>query len=155
MKENIMESKKMEKIAHQDFIQVQEYLHGKLVDRCRTEFRIRTEMLESFKDNYRSKYRTLARGDEDEDPGLACSYCEVTPYARDSQAHCLACPAWQDLRENLDLTFIEDIVTFFRRVLRARADREEKEKERRKKERDEEQKRRKELGARTDKRGRD
>ena len=53
----------------------------------------------------------------------------------DSQAHCLAGPVWQDLREDIDLTFIEDIVPYIRRTLQARAEREEEEKERRKTER--------------------
>ena len=69
--------------------------------------------------------------------------------------YCLSCPAWQDLSGDLDLTFIEDIVTYFRRVLQARAYREEEEKVRRKTERDEEPKKRKKSGARPDKRGRE
>ena len=32
-------------------------------------------MCEAFKDNYRSKYRTLERGEEDKDPGLTCEDC--------------------------------------------------------------------------------
>ena len=154
IKEDIKGYKKMEKTAHQDFTKEQEYLHGKSVDRCRTELRIRTEMLESFKDNFRSKYRTLERGEEDDDPGLSCSFCDITPKARDSQPHCLVCPAWQDLRVDLDLTFMEDMVTYFRRVLQARADREEEEKEERRTEREEEQRRKKDAGTRTDKRRR-
>ena len=147
MKDKMKESKKLEKIAHQDFLREQDYLHGKSVDRCRTEFRLRTEMLEMFKDNYRAKHRTLERGEEDRDPGLVCDYCDVMPSSRDSQAHCLQCSAWQDLRTDLDLTFMEDVVTYFRRVLTARAEREEGERERRRREREEkEEKRRREKG---------
>ena len=96
------------------------------------------------KDNYRSKYRTLEQGKEDEDPGLKCEYCDVTSSERDSQAHCLQCTAWSPLREDLDLSFMEYIVTYFRRVLKARGDQEEEERKRRKMEREEEEKRAKE-----------
>ena len=58
-------------------------------------------MLEPFKDN-------LDRGQEEEDPGLKCKDCQDAqdkpPAARDSQVHCLVCPAWTYLREDLDLT---------------------------------------------------
>ena len=148
MKDKIMESKKLENISHEDFTKEQGYLHGKSVDRCRTEFRIRTEMLDSFKDNYRAKNRTLERGQEDSDPGLQCEYCDL-PSSRDSQAHCLRCPAWQKHRADLDLSFIEDLVTYFRRVLAERADRDEEERKKRRKGREEEEKRRKMANKRT------
>ena len=61
-------------------------------------------MMESFKDNYRAKHRTLERGEEDRDPGLKCTYCESAEHALDSQAHCLRCTALSDLRTDLHLT---------------------------------------------------
>ena len=64
MKEQLKESKKLENVAHQDYIKEQEYFHGKSVDQCRTKFGIRTEMVNTFKDNYRAKYWTLERGEE-------------------------------------------------------------------------------------------
>ena len=42
--------------------------------------------------------------------------------------HCLDCPAWAEARDRLDLHCMEDMVTYFRRVLKGRED---KEKERR------------------------
>ena len=155
LKDNLKDSKKLEKIVHQDYCKEQEYLHGKSLDCIRTQFRIRTEMLESFKDNYRSKNRTLDRGEEDDDPGLQCQYCDLTEPARDSQAHCLQCPAWGHLRQDLDLTFMEDMVSYFRRVMEARADLEEEERKRRRKEREEKEKRRKEQARPNKRRGRD
>ena len=73
---------------------------------------------------------------------------------RDSEPHCLGCSAWQDLRVDIDLTFMEEMVTYFRRVLQARTDREEEEKEERRTEREEEQRRKNESGTWTDKRRR-
>ena len=78
---------------------MQPYMKDKSVDKSRTKFRLRTEMLEHFKDDYRSKCRTRERGQEDEDPGLRCQECQdEPPPARDSQVHCLVCPAWAHLR---------------------------------------------------------
>ena len=119
MKELIKSCKKMSKIQHEDFRKEQDYMHDKSIDSSRTQLRVRLEMLETFKDNYRSKYRTLERGQEDRDPGLLCGDCGLT---RDTQSHCLTCPAWAEDRDRLDLDCIEDLVKYFQRVLRGRED---------------------------------
>ena len=137
MKDSIEMSKKMDKVKHENFTKEQDYMNDKSVDRSGIHLRVRLEMLETFKDNYRAKYRTLGRGEEDRDPGLACGDCGQS---RDSQSHCLVCPSWQEARERLDLDCIEDIVLYFQRVLKGREekkDRERKEKQRREKERKE------------------
>ena len=131
LKEQLDSSKKMSSVKHEDFRTEQSYFNDKSVDRCRTKFRVRTEMCETYKDNYRSKYRTMARGEEDRDPGPQCGDCGQD---RDTQSHCLVCPAWEEDRDRLDLSDIEDLVTYFQRVLRGR---EEKEKESRKRRREE------------------
>ena len=119
MKEEIQNCKKMSQIKHKDFRKEQDYMNDKSIDSSRTQLRVRLEMLETFKDNYRSKYRTLSRGEEDQDPGLLCGDCGL---ARDSQSHCLTCPAWAEDRDRLDLGCIEDLVKYFQRVLRGRED---------------------------------
>ena len=119
MKELIKSCKKMSRIQHEDFRREQDYMHDKSIDSSRTQLRVRLEMLETFKDNYRSKYRTLERGQEDRDPGLLCGDCGLT---RDTQSHCLTCPAWAEDRDRLDLDCIEDLVKYFQRVLRGRED---------------------------------
>ena len=80
----------------------------------------------SYKDNFRAKYQTLARGEEDRNPGLQCGDCGQ---ARDTQSHCMVRPAWAQARERLDFSDIVDVVTYFQRVLGGR---ENKEKDRRK-----------------------
>ena len=55
--------KKREGIKHQDFTVMQPYMKDKSVDNCRTKFRLRTEMLEHFKYNYRSKSIEQCRED--------------------------------------------------------------------------------------------
>ena len=82
---------------------------------------LRLEMLDTFRDNFRSKYRTLDRGQEDRDPGLQCGDCGLS---RDTQSHCMVCPAWTEARDRLDLTCIGDMVIFYQRVLKGRDDKE-------------------------------
>ena len=60
---------KLETIKHQDFTKMHPHMKDRSIDTYRTKFRLRTEMLEPFKDNFRRKYRTLERGQE-ENPGL-------------------------------------------------------------------------------------
>ena len=122
MKLELEKSKKLQNIKHQDFTKEQSYLEDKSIDRCRTRFRIRTEMCETFKDNFRSKYRTLDRGEEDKDPGLNCEDCSQF---QDSQSHCMICPAWTEARDRLDLEDMNDVVTYFRRVLQGREEKRE------------------------------
>ena len=43
------------------------------------------------------------------------------------QSHCLECPAWEQLREGLNLKKIDDLVIFFRKML-AEMSKEEKKK---------------------------
>ena len=121
----------MASVKHEDFTREQSYFNDRSVDRARTNFRVRTEMCENYKDNYRAKYRTLARGEEDRDPGLQCGDCGQS---RDTQSHCLVCPAWATARKRLDLSDIEDMVTYFQRVLRGREDKEKEKRTRRREE---------------------
>lgn len=146
LKEAMNNYKKLDGIKHQNFTEMQPYMKDKSIDKCRSKFRLRTEMLPFFKDNYRSSYRTLDKGQEEDDPGLRCKDCQEeappTPPARDSQVHCLVCPAWSHLREDLDITdvrCIDDMVKYFQRVIKAREEKSDCEKKRRKKEREEEE----------------
>ena len=123
MKEVMDSSKKMERIRHEDFRQEQNYMNSRSIDSSRTQLRIRLEMVETFKDNFRSKYRKLARGEEDRDPGLQCGDCGQS---RDTQSHCLVCPAWAEARDRLDLSCIGDMVIFYQRVLKGREDKEKR-----------------------------
>ena len=34
------------------------------------------------------------------------------------QAHCLVCPAWEDIRQGLDLCSMRDMVKFFQEMLK-------------------------------------
>ena len=143
LKENIKKYKKLERIKHQDFREMQSYMKDKSIDKYRSKFRLRTEMLLNFKDKFRSSYRTMEKGQEEDDPGLVCQDCQdESPPARDSQVHCLVCPAWSHFREDLDMTDVrclEDMVKYFQRVIKAREEKSDREKKRSKKEREEEE----------------
>ena len=125
MKEIMKSSKNMENIRHEDFRKEQSYMNSRSRDSSRTQLIIRLEMVETFKDNFRSKYRTKDRGQEDMDPGLQCGDCDQS---RDTQSHCIVCPAWAEARDRFDLTRIGDIVIYYQRSSRG----DEKEKRRRK-----------------------
>ena len=135
MKKEMEKYSKMEGIRHEDFRSEQSYMKDRSIEAIRRQFRMRTQLVETFRDNFRSKYRTLPRGQEEDDPGLQCEDCEES---RDTQAHCLVCPAWQVAREGLNLAFMEDMVIYFRKVLEGREERREEERVRRRKEREEE-----------------
>ena len=141
---------KVESVKHQDFRAMQPYFKDKSIDKCRTKFRLRTEMLQSFKDTFLNNYRTLNKGQEEDDPGLACQDCKnVSSPARDSQDHCLSCPAWSHLREDLDMTDIRCVkymVVYFQTVMKAREEKDDKEKKRRKKGREGEESKFREEG---------
>ena len=90
----------------------------------------------------------MERGKDQEDPGLKYQDIqEQPPPVRDSQGHCLVCPSWTHLREDLDLTgiiFSEDIGTYIKRVIKTRIAKSDTEKKERKKDREQENKSREE-----------
>jgi hypothetical protein len=165
MKEELKKFSKLDKIKHENYTKEKDYINDRSVDRSRKTFRMRTEMLETFKDNFRAKHRKLAKGQEHEDPGLVCPDCGPdephlstgggaggrTARPRDSQVHCTVCPAWEAERQGLDLGSLEDLTTYFRRVLAGRGERKDQE---RKEARRKEEKRRKQEAKERERQGR-
>ena len=111
MVESVKEKKKLDAIKEDDFSDVQPYFKDKSVENVRMAFKIRTEMVPEIPGNYKNKYRV--KGSETD--GLKCSECEEDVIW--TQSHCLTCPAWSEIREGLELTKIEDLVVFFRKLL--------------------------------------
>ena len=99
--------KKLDPVNKEDFLEVQEYFTDKSLENGRTAFKIRTQMLEDIPGNFKNKFKN------------ECEYCDLNEIM--SQSHCLTCTAWTDIRKNLDMTRIEDLVTFFKRMLMERA----------------------------------
>ena len=71
-------------------------------------FRIRSQMLDDIPGNFKNKYR------KDKEK-LKCRHCKSDQVM--TQSHCLDCPAWTDIRKDLDVSKIDDLVKFFRRLL--------------------------------------
>ena len=116
MKAELDKSKKLSDIKHEDFSKVQNYFNGKSVEDTRMAFRVRSQLVPKIPCNFKNKYKKSASG-------LTCIYCKENVDM--SQSHCLQCEAWGDIRRDLDLTSIEDMVAFFRRMLKEMASIEE------------------------------
>ena len=76
-------------------------------------FRIQCEMVKDIKENFKDKHRRKG-GDQ----ALMCDECEEDVVQ--TQAHCLVCPHWEEIKSGLDLEQIDGMVTFFQRLLRER-----------------------------------
>ena len=66
-------------------------------------------MVNNIKMNFKNSYKN----------NLACEQC--TSGESESQCHALTCPGWEEQRAGLDLSSLEDMVTFFSRVLEDKA----------------------------------
>ena len=110
LKDKIGESKKMLKHKDEDFSKPQSYLNGKSVENSRMAFRVRCEMVQEIRGNYKDKYRR--QGGEQ---ALVCQDCLTQEMQ--TQSHCLMCPRWENLRVGLELHKLEDMVVFFQKLL--------------------------------------
>ena len=115
MMEKVRKQTKLEDIKEEEFREVQPYFDEKSVVNGRMAFRIRSQMVKDIPGNFKNKFRV--RGTESE--GLACTDCVGGEIL--TQSHCLAFPAWSELREGLDMRNINDLVVFFRKLLVERA----------------------------------
>ena len=111
MRENI--SKKLDDIRYDDFSSEQPYMNEKSVEVGRMAFKIRCNMVEDIPGNFKNKFRTNGRNS---DEGLECKHCQENVIM--DQAHCLVCPAWEDIRQGLDLYSMKDMVKYFQEILK-------------------------------------
>ena len=75
-------------------------------------FKIRSHIVTEIPCNFKNKYKKKGNN------GLICGYC--TENQEMDQSHCMRCPAWSELRKDLDLSNISDLVIFFRKLLNER-----------------------------------
>ena len=87
----------------------QEYLSSKSIEHSRTMIRIRSKMLH-VKDNFKNMYKNRTNG-------VKCDSCLTQV---ETQAHVLVCPAYDKLREGLQLNNQDDLVKYYREVLMLR-----------------------------------
>ena len=99
-------SKKLQDIRHDDFSKIQDYFNDTNLANARTKFRIRTKMLDKIPGNFKNKYKKFENG-------LKCNLCpdEMT------QNHCKICPARLELRDNLNMENLDDLVIYFQAIL--------------------------------------
>ena len=111
MEEMDKKYKKLDDVKHEDFREVQSYMKNKSVSIGRMAFKIRSKMVTDIPANFKNKLKSK----KDDNKGLICGYCNEQEIM--DQAHCIQCVKWMDLRDGLDLSNIEDLVTFFSKML--------------------------------------
>ena len=104
-------AKKTENLKEED-CRRKVYMDNKSLADVRSIFRIRTNMVEGFRDNFHNMHKNTS---------LNCVGCRVEV---DDQAHSMQCPAYDDLREGLDMGKDQDLIEFFRKVMDRRSEEE-------------------------------
>ena len=108
LKRELEESRKLEDIKNDNFEKVQDYFHEKSVEKSRMAFKVRSKMVPKIPGNFKNRYKNTSEG-------LVCKYCQEDKIM--TQDHCLECPAWEELRMGLEMSNIDDLVVFFRKLL--------------------------------------
>ena len=99
-------SRKLQDIQNDDFTKIQDYFNDKNLNNARMKFKIRTKMLEKIPGDFKSKYKN-------QENGLKCNLCteEMT------QNHCKVCPERAELRKDMDMNNLDDLVIYFTHIL--------------------------------------
>ena len=99
-------SKKLQNIKASDFKNLQPYFSDKNIENARIKFKIRTKMLKKIPGNLKNQYKNVQNG-------LKCDFCveEMT------QNHCISCPGRKESRKDLDMSNLDDLVTYFKTIL--------------------------------------
>ena len=107
MKEGMVGMTKMEGLVEED-CNMKEYMKSKSLHVVRETFRARTQLVEGIKGNFKNLYR----GND-----LRCQGCRQEV---DTQSHVLQCMEYEDLREDMDMKKDDDMIKYFRKVLKRR-----------------------------------
>ena len=104
-------SKKLEEIKHEDFRYLPDYIvKEKSIEKVRLAYRIRSKMVNDIKSNFKNSHKG----------GLQCDWCESG--AEESQGHAKECDGWEEERRGLNMDTMEDIIIFFKRILKRKSD---------------------------------
>ena len=106
---NIMKNMTKCKMIMEDDFKVQDYISMNNLHEGRECFRIKTAM-NDLRGNFPNKVRK-------EDKGFMLCSCKMT---RETSAHVMECSEYDDIREDLDLCKDQDLIMYFRRVMRRR-----------------------------------
>ena len=107
MMSQFVHSKKLQDIKESDFNDFQPYFHNKNIENARTKFKIWSKMLENIPGNFKNKFKNI-------EDCLECIFCseEMT------QSHCIVCPGRKEYRKNLDMTNLDDLVSYLNAILK-------------------------------------
>ena len=105
MKESINEYEKLEDIKHEDMRELPDYMKEKGIEKSRMAFRVITKMVKTIKMNFKNSHKH----------NLLCDRCDLRE--DETQCHTMACPGWKEQRAGLDLSRLDDMVTFLTRIL--------------------------------------
>ena len=92
MKLEVCEYKKLESVKNDNFTELPEYMNEKSLDNARMAFRIKTEMVNKIKMNFKGSYKN----------NLTCDKCMAEQ--NETQCHAMLYPGWAEQREGLDLS---------------------------------------------------
>ena len=107
MKEGMAGKTKLERLVNDDCL-LKDYMNKKSLKDVRDTFRARTQLVEGIKGNFKNRHRNS---------DLQCQGCKSV---EDTQLHVLVCAAYGDLRVGKDLEKDDDMVDYFREVVRRR-----------------------------------
>ena len=89
-------------------------MHFASLNNARMAFRIMSQMVEEIPCNFKNKYSKINNA-SDQNEGLFCPHCQNGQLF--TQKHVLSCFKWTELRKDLNMNSIKDLVTFFKRLL--------------------------------------
>ena len=111
IKEEMEKYRKLEEVKHGDFTKLPEYMiKEKSIERVRMAYRIRSRMVNDIKMNFKNSNKN----------NLQCEWCDSGE--EESQCHVTQCSGWEEERRGLDLYVMEDLVTFFQRILKEKGE---------------------------------
>ena len=89
-------------------------MHFTSLNNARIVFRIKSQMVNEIPCNFKKKY-SKRNNSRDQNDGLYCPHCQNGQLFM--QKHVLSCLKWTELRRDLNMNSINDLVIFFKRLL--------------------------------------
>ena len=89
-------------------------MHFTSLNIARMAFRIMSQMFDELPCNFKKKY-SKRDNLSDQNDGLSCPHCQNGQLF--TQKHVLSCLKWTELRKDLNMNSIKELVTFFKRLL--------------------------------------
>jgi benzoyl-CoA reductase/2-hydroxyglutaryl-CoA dehydratase subunit BcrC/BadD/HgdB len=103
MEKEVKKMKKLENIKNDDLRQ-EDYFTHKSIEKARMAFKLHSQMLKNITGNLKNKHK---KGEDK----LKCHHCDFDVVM--TQSHCLEYTDWVNIKNDLPLTKIDDIVQFF------------------------------------------